>query len=774
EALRSYFPRRVEIESFESVSEKWPRMGVLRGHGLSFDGFLVDLITAVGCPKCFRHVSMKRSAPPLKSLAAVATETTAMSSPIPHRGGRKPWAAGRGFSDRQYRGGRGPQFFAGDSPDPNYSGLGRGGWHGSSNQWPPPAYLQSQSQQFRQPSPRYYSNQHQFRSPPPFVQNQNHQQFRQAPPFDRNQGFRPHQQQQQLPPRPPKELLFRNWEYANVFPPPNAERFIVLSYNILADYLAVNHKSKLYFHIPQHMLAWQWRKRSIVFELGLWKADIMCFQEVDRFQELEDELKGSGYNGIYQMRTGSATDGCAIFWRESKFNLVHEESIVFNKFGLRDNVAQICVLEAISQSLNSNASTLSASSAGSNKVVVCNIHVLYNPRRGEIKIGQVRKLLEKAHAVSKLWNDAPVVLCGDFNCTPKSPLYNFISQQKLDLSEVDRDKVSGQASAEIRAPTRTVYSGGKPNHSSSPGTHSPNTSVEVVQRREESDSRSSMTVGQSHESSNSIEDTRRNFKDLSLSHEVSCSGSRSFHSLQPISDSASGSNSVNQVEDSLESEFTQVFSKFQSELSITGEDESSFLASLHDTNDTFSEIASSDLDQSSGEFGTGPNDESKVHSPTNELANDSSENQNLVEVVDEVSIYDPSVWTPMEIATATGDADCTCLQHPLTLRSAYTQVENHSGTRDPSNGEPEATSYNRHFLGTVDYIWFSKGLQTVGVLAPIPKRAMQWTTGFPTKKWGSDHIALVSELAFTPTGNLEEGARPSHAQEASGNGGGQT
>ncbi|CAL1375116.1 unnamed protein product [Linum trigynum] len=717
---------------------------------------------------------MKRSAPPLKSLAVVATEITAMSSPIPHRGGRKPWAAGRGFSDRQYRGGRGSHVFAGDLPDPNYSGLGRGGWHGSSNQWPPPAYLQSQSQQFRQPSPRYYSNQHQFRPPPPFVQSQNYQQFRQAPPFDRNQGFRPHQQQQQLPPRPPKELLFRNWEYANVFPPPNAERFSVLSYNILADYLAVNHRSKLYFHIPQHMLAWQWRKRSIVFELGLWKADIMCFQEVDRFQELEDELKGSGYKGIYQMRTGSATDGCAIFWRESKFNMVHEESIVFNKFGLRDNVAQICVLESISQSSNSIASTLSASSAGSNKVVVCNIHVLYNPRRGEIKIGQVRKLLEKAHAVSKLWNDAPVVLCGDFNCTPKSPLYNFISQQKLDLSEVDRDKVSGQASAEIRAPTRTVYSGAKPNHSSSPGTHSPNTSVEVLQRREESDSRSSMTVGQSHESSNSIEDTRRNFKDLSLSHEVSCSGSRSFHSLQPISDSTSVSISVNQGEDSLESEFSQVFSKFQSEFSITGEDESSFLASLHETNDTFSEIANSDLDQSSGEFRTGPNDESKVHSPTNELANDFSENQNLVEVVDEVTIYDPSIWTPTEIATATGDADCTCLQHPLTLRSAYTQVENHSGTRDSSNGEPEATSYNRHFLGTVDYIWFSKGLQTVGVLAPIPKRAMQWTTGFPTKKWGSDHIALVSELAFTPTGNLEEVARPSHAQEASDNGGGQT
>lgn len=32
---------------------------------------------------------------------------------------------------------------------------------------------------------------------------------------------------------------------------------------------------------------------------------------------------------------------------------------------------------------------------------------------------QIRVLLERANAVSKLWDDAPIVLCGDFNCTPE-------------------------------------------------------------------------------------------------------------------------------------------------------------------------------------------------------------------------------------------------------------------------------------------------------------------------------------------------------------------
>jgi len=39
---------------------------------------------------------------------------------------------------------------------------------------------------------------------------------------------------------------------------------------------------------------------------------------------------------------------------------------------------------------------------------------------------QIRVLLDRAHAVSKLWDDAPIVLCGDFNCTPKVDPVNYL------------------------------------------------------------------------------------------------------------------------------------------------------------------------------------------------------------------------------------------------------------------------------------------------------------------------------------------------------------
>lgn len=49
----------------------------------------------------------------------------------------------------------------------------------------------------------------------------------------------------------------------------------------------------------------------------------------------------------------------------------------------------------------------------------------------------------------------------------QSPLYNFISEQKLDFSGIDRGKVSGQASAEI-CNSRPYNFGRNPNASPGP------------------------------------------------------------------------------------------------------------------------------------------------------------------------------------------------------------------------------------------------------------------------------------------------------------------
>ena len=46
---------------------------------------------------------------------------------------------------------------------------------------------------------------------------------------------------------------------------------------------------------------------------------------------------------------------------------------------------------------------------------------------------QVRTLLDRAYTVSKMWNDAPVILCGDFNSTPKVALVFYLSIQVMTM-----------------------------------------------------------------------------------------------------------------------------------------------------------------------------------------------------------------------------------------------------------------------------------------------------------------------------------------------------
>ncbi|XVE71636.1 hypothetical protein DITRI_Ditri10aG0167200 [Diplodiscus trichospermus] len=835
----------------------------------------------------------------LKYLAATGTADKAVmsSSQLPHRGGRNQWR--RGLSGRANSGGRG-QLVTGDSHlnsvrETNL-GFRRGNFPNQNSFRPqqfgyhprPPSSYNQKLPQFSQPPPSHQYN----RYPRP------------RPPFDQNQAARPSR------PRNSKPWDYREWEYAKTPPPPHSERFLVLSYNILADYLASSHRN-LYFHIPHYMMNWEWRKRNLMFELGLWSADVMCFQEVDKFHDLEEQLRSWGYSGIWKMRTGNAIDGCAIFWRTSRFKLLHEEYIEFNKHELRDNVAQICVLELLSQSTHENTAAPPESSANSNKVVVCNIHVLYNPRRGEIKLGQVRKLLERAHAVSKSWDDAPVVLCGDFNCTPKSPLYNFISEQKLHLLEVNRDKVSGQASGEIPLPSSynpnsRAQSGdfsvqvptpidkeiGMDENDSHSDTQQQNnldrnskdTSINLSQSsgtmrdlsdiscinlqtggndsieydkvptetqheafdvaKAETGSAFSISVDSSTKSSrcchheskfpinqmdddmqrsapansscpenlcsdmNEIELTRTEgiihsnegtgFDDILLDDhsyrvrtdpdlanasksEISSSGPLcQIHSLDSIEVAFPGSVGSQssqsfdngervrpsvpyqvdfsglsagidiEVEEKLDNLSLEEHDKTMVEGGNVVEDNDAFVAALYgneDVNPTNSrQSVASNLDHSSKEFSSSQNYQFQL--PGDEVPDDLSPSLDSEGAEPEQANYDPSVWSPKDIASATGNEDCNFLQHHLQLKSTYTEVKHCPGTRD-SDGEPLVTSYNRRFLGTVDYIWCSEGLQTVRVLAPIPKHAMQWTPGFPTKKWGSDHIALASELAFT-------------------------
>ncbi|KAH9722677.1 Carbon catabolite repressor protein 4 [Citrus sinensis] len=162
-------------------------------------------------------------------------------------------------------------------------------------------------------------------------------------------------------------------------------------------------------------------------------------KEVDHFDDLDDLLQMDGFRGVYKARTGDANDGCAIFWKEKLFTLLHQENIEFQNFGLRHNVAQLCVLKMNQSLLESAEESLLSMVSQSQSLVVGNIHVLFNPNRGDIKLGQIRLFLEKAYKLSQEWGGIPVLLAGDLNSSPNSALYQFLAS-----SEHDRRHISGQ------------------------------------------------------------------------------------------------------------------------------------------------------------------------------------------------------------------------------------------------------------------------------------------------------------------------------------------
>ncbi|CAN8234957.1 unnamed protein product [Cochlearia groenlandica] len=231
-----------------------------------------------------------------------------------------------------------------------------------------------------------------------------------------------------------RDWVFSSSDFRNL-----KDKVVLVSYNLLGVDNASNHMD-LYFNVSPEHLEWSRRKHLICKEISRYNASILCLQEVDRFDDLEGLLKNRGFQGVHQRRTGEASDGCSIFWKENLFKLLHHQEIEFDRFGLRNNVAQLCVLESLTVTWLISRKT----STSPRRLVVGNIHVLFNPKRGDIKLGQVRLFLERAYKLSQEWGNIPVAIAGDLNSTPKSAIYDFIASADLDTQLHDRRQISGQ------------------------------------------------------------------------------------------------------------------------------------------------------------------------------------------------------------------------------------------------------------------------------------------------------------------------------------------
>nr|XP_061798250.1 protein angel homolog 1-like [Nerophis lumbriciformis] len=223
--------------------------------------------------------------------------------------------------------------------------------------------------------------------------------------------------------------------------------FTVMSYNILAqDLLEAN--IELYKHCPREVLEWSYRCSLLLEEIHKWAPDILCLQEVqeNHYQtQLYPVLTQMGYNCVYKRRTGNKTDGCATCYRSSRFSEVSVMPIEFfrpqTEILNRHNVGIVSVLRPVvyqDSKIRAKGSLL----------CVANTHLLFNPRRGDVKLAQLAILLAEINSVVKSWKakgeHCNVIMCGDFNSLPHKPLYQLITTGELYFEGLPAWKVSGQ------------------------------------------------------------------------------------------------------------------------------------------------------------------------------------------------------------------------------------------------------------------------------------------------------------------------------------------
>ncbi|XP_065176276.1 protein angel homolog 2-like [Sycon ciliatum] len=223
----------------------------------------------------------------------------------------------------------------------------------------------------------------------------------------------------------------------------------IVTYNVLSDKLLFNNPD-LYPDRNGPYLNWEYRKGRLLKEILSYKADIVCLQEVEQKHFTEHflpRLRDQGYAGVFMSRTGRKTDGCATFYRTSCFKLVGQKFVEYRKKDChlldRDNVAVLLLLESVSPM---------GSRRGSPPEMLCvaNTHLLFNHNRGDVKLAQVMVLLAEVEQMATLIGPGgvhtrcPVLVAGDFNARPNSPLHQLVLRGKLNYSNLNAKEIDGE------------------------------------------------------------------------------------------------------------------------------------------------------------------------------------------------------------------------------------------------------------------------------------------------------------------------------------------
>ncbi|KAJ6230157.1 nocturnin [Anaeramoeba flamelloides] len=183
---------------------------------------------------------------------------------------------------------------------------------------------------------------------------------------------------------------------------------------------------------PKECHVWSTRKWRILEVIVSCNPDVILFEELNHFEFLVEQL-GSDYEGTFKkkpdsgcLRFNEPSDGCAIFYRKSKFNLIAKKTINY------ENRNQVAILKKLSFKTTSKA------------FIVGVTHLKSSIAEESFKIRK-EEIVSLVEMLSNFRNlnetkPLPLIFGGDFNEEPFQYCYNHMYQNGYSSTYEDLEK----------------------------------------------------------------------------------------------------------------------------------------------------------------------------------------------------------------------------------------------------------------------------------------------------------------------------------------------
>ncbi|KAJ3028265.1 Protein angel 2, partial [Rhizophlyctis rosea] len=159
----------------------------------------------------------------------------------------------------------------------------------------------------------------------------------------------------------------------------------------------------------------------------------VAVQECDSaiWPDLKMDLRGQGYEGYFSHSGGMKVDGVALFFDTKSFKVVESESMRF------DDQIKNAGLMVVAKVLHKEKP--GQIKPPEQEIIFATTQLSWSPSSNHLKMLQLQTLLATMYAKvvereKVLRRKVPVVLCGDFNILPYSPLYHFLRTGHMDNS----------------------------------------------------------------------------------------------------------------------------------------------------------------------------------------------------------------------------------------------------------------------------------------------------------------------------------------------------